>query len=392
MKNVFLFFLFSIIIARPIFASVLINEFQIEPIQTVEILNTASQSADISHYYIDDNGGTTFFTIPDNTFLPSNSCLVFSGEFNLNKSSADTIRLFDNTSPPTSTSARLLDSFSYKASSGSGIAFFRLPDGQDNWATGEASFGLFNSSHLPCFISPTPTITLPTTPPSPILSPTIISFDEQQITISEFMPAPSDGYEWVELFNAADYPVSLTRWYIDDTENGGGAPYQFSLTMNAHSYASVNLPHALFNNSGDIVRLLNTKGEEIDSQIFTYSLPNISWGKDEQQNIFCPQTPTKNVKNTSCLEIPNPTTPFGTLKKTGEILGTHASPSPTKKELRKNTGIIDVSKNKMPKFIPPKQSIGKRNTEWILYGSVSCPVLTALYVYIHTKRRKRLAK
>ena len=392
MKTVFLLFLFSTIIARPIFASVVINEFEIEPNQIVEILNTASQSADISHFYIDDNGGTTFFTIPDDSILPPNNCLVFSGEFNLNKSSSDTIRLFDNASPPTSSSARLLDSYSYKASSGSGIVFFRQPDGQNIWATGEASFGLFNTSHLSCLAPPTPTLIPTAIPSSPIPTQLNPDFDEQQIIISEFMPAPGDGREWVELLNLSDSPISLIRWYIDDAENSGGAPYQFSLTMNAHQYGVVDLSRTLFNNSGDIVRLLNTKGEEVDSQLYTSSLPDISWGKDTNQNIFCLQSPSKNANNIPCLETATPATSSGTIKKTGDVLGSKTIPTPTKTEVRKNIGIIDIS---APKKIPitiPKLPVSERNREWILYGSVSCPLFTALYVYIHMQRKKRLAK
>ncbi|MBI3366623.1 lamin tail domain-containing protein, partial [Candidatus Roizmanbacteria bacterium] len=111
-----------------------INEFFIEPTpQQVEIINTGTQSADISGWYIDDNGGSTYYTIPQSSILYPNACLVFAGDFNLNKSSPDTIRLFNTIAPPTSTNANLIDSFSYKLSSGSGISYLRLPDGTDNW-------------------------------------------------------------------------------------------------------------------------------------------------------------------------------------------------------------------------------------------------------------------
>jgi len=48
----------------------------IQPIQSVELYNTASSSADISSWYIDDAGGTTYFTIPPYTIIPPLSCMV----------------------------------------------------------------------------------------------------------------------------------------------------------------------------------------------------------------------------------------------------------------------------------------------------------------------------
>ena len=70
---------------------VVINEFAIEPEQTVELLNTSNEIIDISGWYIDDNGGTTFVTVPPDTFIYPQACIVMQKNFNLNKSSADSI-------------------------------------------------------------------------------------------------------------------------------------------------------------------------------------------------------------------------------------------------------------------------------------------------------------
>src|SRR3989339_855882 len=122
MKKIFfilLFFLFAV----PCLAEnkILINEFLIDPQpQQVEIINTSTEEADISGWIIDDSGGTTYYTVPQSNILHPNSFLVFSGDFNLNKSSVDIVRLINN-------SQQLIDSFSYKSSSGSGITYQRLP-------------------------------------------------------------------------------------------------------------------------------------------------------------------------------------------------------------------------------------------------------------------------
>ena len=103
------FIIVLLLLPFPIHAEVVINEFAVQPTQTVEIFNAASVSADISHWYIDDSGGSTYYTIPANTILPPQTCAVFTGDFNLNKSSADTVRLFTAEYPPTTPSAVLID-------------------------------------------------------------------------------------------------------------------------------------------------------------------------------------------------------------------------------------------------------------------------------------------
>src|SRR3989339_835225 len=132
-----LLILFLFLIIRPIHgeAKILINEFLIDPQpQQVELINIGSDSADVSGWYLDDSGGTAYYTIPQSSVIYPNSCLVFSGDFNLNKTSADSLRLFNNLFSPTSSSPQLIDSFSYKSSSGSGISYLRIPDGENLWS------------------------------------------------------------------------------------------------------------------------------------------------------------------------------------------------------------------------------------------------------------------
>ena len=84
-------------------STIKINEFLIEPTpQIVELLNTGTEIVDLSNWYIDDNGGTTYFTIPTGTQLYPNACVSFSGSINLNRTTVDSVRLFDSTASPTS--------------------------------------------------------------------------------------------------------------------------------------------------------------------------------------------------------------------------------------------------------------------------------------------------
>ncbi len=324
MKKVFVILLLFFICGKVYAESeVLINEFVIEPAQSVELINNTNETVDISNWYIDDSGGTTYFTIPSNSLLYPDSCLVFSGDFNLNKSSTDTIRLFDNAASPTGTSAKLIDSFTYNSSPGTGISYLRLPDKNNNWVTGASSLGKFNQIDENCLFIPTPTITPTSIPtPTPTEEPTstpIISYNN--IYISEVMIAPESGNkEWVELYNDNDYSVSLEKWYIDDEENAGASPKSFSLTLSAKSYVTFDLPVSIFNNDGDSVRLLDPQKLAKDSLEYNSSskgktLGRISFEEDE----FCVQEPTKGQENASCIEA-NSTPTEAATEETGASL------------------------------------------------------------------------
>lgn len=283
-------------------SKILINEFLIDPQpQQVEIINVGTESADISGWIIDDSGGTTFYTIPQSSILSPQSCLVFSGDFNLNKSSADVIRLINN--------SITIDSFSYKASSGSGISYMRLPDGDDIWTTGSANLGFFNSNiNQLCLFSPSPIITpteiltlTPTITPTPEKQSAYISYEN--IYISEVMTYPNTGNnEWIEFYNDNNFPVSLIDWYIDDLENAGSTPKKFSLDIPPKSYRVFNLSSSMFNNNKDSVRLLdfdkNLKGSfEYNNSIQGKTFGRITLENDE----FCLQEPSYEASNNSCL-------------------------------------------------------------------------------------------
>jgi hypothetical protein len=361
--------LFFILNTLPIFAQskILINEFLIDPQpQSVEIFNSGSQSADISDWVIDDSGGSTFFVIPKESVIFPNQCLVFSSDFNLNKSSADTIKLIN-------ISKELVDFFSYKSSSGSGISYFRFPDSFDNWSTGAANLGLYNQTGISCLApppptpSPTPTITVaPTskpivtepvtpTPTLPTVVPTEESFSSyDNIYLSEVMVAPPTGEkEWVEIYNDNDFPVSLNNWYIDDIESSGSSPKKFSLTISRKSYGVFDISSSMFNNSGDTVRLLDFNKKPKDGFEYTdakqgKTLGRISFASDN----FCLEEPSKNSSNQPCIE-PSPTvTPTPTMI----VAAGQITPSPTANIIREKISIPQVSS-----YTPSSNVLGATN-------------------------------
>lgn len=315
------FLIFFLVFFNPfvIFAQekVFINEFLIDPQpQKVEIINIGSQSADISSWIIDDDGGSSsFFTIPENTVLEANSCLVFQENFYLNKSSKDTLRLINK-------KGDLIDFYSYQSSPGTNISFSRLPDGEGNWATSEPNFGFFNNDKTLCLnqtptLTPTPVLTLtysPTLTPtssqlSLILTPTptldLISYDN--IFISEVMVNPSaDQKEWVEIYNNNDFPVFLSDWYLDDLENAGSSSKKFSLTIEKKEYKAIILETSMFNNNGDQVRLLDFNKNLKDSFEYNNSKQGKTWARESFDNDnFCLQETSFEKENYPCL-YPSP--------------------------------------------------------------------------------------
>ena len=321
--------------------------------------NTASTSADISSWYIDDAGGTTYFTVPSQTILPPGSCVLFSSDFNFNKTSTDVVRLFDNSAPPTTSSAKLIEQYLYSKAPDLNNSFSKKTDGGNEWQTLPSSLGLFNESFTSCIPTPTPT-PLPTDNPTPIpmttsisslspspysLSPTPLPIDYQNIFISEVYPYPQTGeHEWIELYNDNDSQVNLNHWYIDDGENTGSAPKSFSLILEAYTYGVVDISSSLFNNSGDIVRLLNNDKSEKDSMEYGKitqgkSMARISFGEDS----YCEQEQSKNTPNTVCILQP---TPLKTTQSTQVTVKSIQKIIPTIKKA------IIQTPNKINSFIP----------------------------------------
>jgi hypothetical protein len=100
-------------------------------------------------------------------------------------------------------------------------------------------------------------------PPHEEVSPPVTS---PLIVINEFMPAPQDGDEWVEIYNPTGYAHDLSGWTVADgsgkrvgTLEGLIAPAGFML---------VTADSATLNNDGDAVILRDKSGQEIDKAAY----------------------------------------------------------------------------------------------------------------------------
>ncbi|MBI1862756.1 lamin tail domain-containing protein [Candidatus Microgenomates bacterium] len=317
MKCVLTFIIILFVLTRPALAtsSIVINEFQTSTPQQVELYNNGTEAVDISGWFIDDNGGTTFFTVPESTILWPNTCLSFASSFGFNTASADAVRLFNATAQPTATNAQIVDSFSYdKITDATTKNLQRIPDGSSIWVSSLPSIDHLNLNGVPCTPPPTPTVTsTPTRTPTPSKAPTPSPTNIPQTTysspstyekiaITEALPNPIAGQnEWVELYNGNDFTVSLESWYIDDVPDAGANPYKFFLTIPPHAYSAIDLPNAMFNNDGDTIRILDRNETQKDvisyqsiSEAYTVNRSNTATSE------VCLAPPSRGVLNNPC--------------------------------------------------------------------------------------------
>jgi len=325
----------GLMFAHSVFGQIIINEFQIEPEQSIELWNSSNDTVDLGNWVLDDSGGTTFYTIPPNSLILPFSCLVFTANFNLNRTSSDQIRLFN-------AQQLLVDSHVYDQSPGLNQSWQRIPHAGSTWQSGESTLSKNNTTGESCIIlpalSPTPTpVPTPLTlsEPTPSTTPSPVS----GIYLNEALVNPEGEPEWVEIYNHNDFAVELSNWYLDDDENSGATPKQFSLTLSAGELKVLEFSSAVFNNDRDSVRLLNSEKLEIDSFEYENSEKGESYSRQTtSESVWCKTTPSREKPNHACLESPSQL-----------VLGNTLNPSPTQT-------ITKLSP--LPKFSPPNLVLG----------------------------------
>lgn len=92
------------------------------------------------------------------------------------------------------------------------------------------------------------------------------------LIITEVLPAPADGNEFVEIHNAGSHPIDLSGWRVDDIIGGGKSPKALSGVIESGGYLAVYFT-ATFNssnNSTDTANLLDASEQVINSVSYTY--------------------------------------------------------------------------------------------------------------------------
>lgn len=267
----------------------------------VELYNSALDRVELNNWYLDD--------VADAGSLPKRFSITLDGQSfgvvelssMLNNSGGDSVRLLDE-------NQHEVDSYNYTTNVSLNDIFVRCPDGGDTWILTTTS-SKSQANQASCLLL-TPTLLIeatPTTISMPIISALLLPTPTAHITpgviLSEVMVYPDNSEEWVELYNPNSYSVILTNWYLDDQEDGGSSPKAFSVTLNPQSFSLVVLTSAIFNNSGDQVRLLNNEKVEIDQFEYERAVKNQTFSRKMLNNKseFCQTEPSPNQTNHPCL-------------------------------------------------------------------------------------------
>jgi beta-lactamase superfamily II metal-dependent hydrolase len=109
--------------------------------------------------------------------------------------------------------------------------------------------------------------------------------DPTQIRVNEFMPAPSSGNEWIELYNPTGVAVDVSGYFVDDVAGGGVAPKQIpsGTVIAAGGRWVFEFASGFLNNTGsDAARYTSPGGAELDA--YTYSLGSTQYEKVYHRN------------------------------------------------------------------------------------------------------------
>lgn len=122
---------------------------------------------------------------------------------------------------------------------------------------------------------PTPEENPEQTPSEEPSVPEVVQPNDQSVSITELLINPEgkdDGQEKVELYNNSDSKIDLTNWILDDIKDGAAITSDKyvlpTMEINPKSYLAITLPagKAVLNNSkGDVMSLVNSAGEFIDT-------------------------------------------------------------------------------------------------------------------------------
>lgn len=205
--------------------------------------------------------------------------------------------------------------------------------------------------------TPTPTLTpTPTVVPTPAFS--------QNPYITEVMPNPSSGNEWVEIYNPNDIKITLTGWYINDSTNSSTNRRSVNnFEINAKSYAVFELDKNIFNNTeDDYVELWNGNNSISRAPSYPSNIGNSSWSRRSSSE-WCVTENSKGTENKSCLNPTPTTTPTPTLTPTPTKAPTSTlTPTQTITPTSEPTPTIEVAPTLEPTLASDPSVLGSQTT------------------------------
>jgi hypothetical protein len=127
------------------------------------------------------------------------------------------------------------------------------------------------------------------------------------ILINEVFPAPTQGNEWIEIYNPDSFDHSLEDMQLYDQLSSPSLLHQWdsNATLASGQFVVIEVSNKL-NNSGDGVTLKNSAGQVIDSFSFAIYQTDKSWALNETLQ-WVLSSPSKGVANFEASSSPNPT-------------------------------------------------------------------------------------
>lgn len=217
--------------------------------------------------------------------------------------------------------------------------------------------------------SPTPTVT--PTPTSTTITPTPTFTQNPYLT--EVVPNPSTGFEWVEIYNPNNTKINLSGWIIGDSTSSNRKTIS-NLEISPNSYATFEITSSILNNNdSDYAELWNGNNSISRAPSYPSNIGNFSWSRQSENN-WCATNSSKNSSNNSCITptstatstpAPTPTSTVTPTKASTITPTVTLSPTPTKQP----TPTLEVAPTLEPTNIPDPMVQGAQVTSAEAIGS-----------------------
>lgn len=190
--------------------------------------------------------------------------------------------------------------------------------------------------------------------------PARVSAISDNVVINEFIPNPTIGNDWVELYNPTSNSIDIGNWYLKDEATTHIADFSLSTSIAAGNYFAIDVGNRL-SKYNDTVTLYNNANVTVDAHIYSQNPgDNVSIGRYPDGNTWANfQNPTKGGSNNNGNPIPTPTlTPTPTPTTT-------TAPTPTKNPTQTPTTATPTAKPTiLPSSTPtPKPTIVSDNSD-----------------------------
>ncbi len=126
------------------------------------------------------------------------------------------------------------------------------------------------------------------------------SYTRGTLIINEVFPAPTEGNEWVEIYNPFNNVIPLEGWQLIE---GGGTKVTLRGYLGFGQFTTFEFVSRL-NNSGDTVRLVDPTGATIDTLTYGKEVKSgMSAARDDEGRVVATLTPTRYSANVITVEV-----------------------------------------------------------------------------------------